>query len=90
MGHDIFEGVVAYDLSIYIQYFVKVKRWMTYQQLNQQIKQFRYLGSDASSVPPEVSERGIKVGGQATENWCLLRLLPIIIGDKIEDTQHQV
>lgn len=34
IGHDFFEGVVAYDLSIYIQYFVKVKKWMTYQQLN--------------------------------------------------------
>lgn len=90
IGHDIFEGVVAYDLAIYIQYFVKVKKWLTYQQLNRQIKQFKYLGSDASSVPSEVSERGIKVGGQAAENWCLLRLLPIIIGDRIKDTQDQV
>lgn len=90
IGHDIFEGVVAYDLSIYIKYFVKVKKWMTYEQLNRQIKQFKYQGSDASSVPSEVNERGIKVGGQAAENWCFLRLLPIIIGDRIRETQDQV
>lgn len=70
IGHDIFEGVVAYDLSIYIQYFVQVKKWMTYQQLNQQIKQFKLLGSDDSSVPSKVSERCIKIVGQAAENWC--------------------
>lgn len=39
IGHDLFEGVVAYDLSIYLQYFVKVKKWMTYQQLNRQTVQ---------------------------------------------------
>lgn len=48
------------------------------------------MGSDASSVPSEVSEPGIKIGGQAAENWCFLRLLPIIIGDRIKDTQDQV
>lgn len=26
IGHDLFEGVVTYDLSIYLQYFVKVKK----------------------------------------------------------------
>ncbi|KAL0185508.1 hypothetical protein M9458_021205, partial [Cirrhinus mrigala] len=33
---------------------------------------------------------GAKLGGQATENWCLLRLLPVIIGEKIEDTEDPV
>ena len=82
IGHDIFEGVVAYDLSIYIQYFVKVKKWMTYQQLTQQIKQFKYLGSDDISVPSKVSERCIKIVRQAAENWCLLRLLLSLLGTK--------
>lgn len=48
------------------------------------------MGSDASSVPSEVSERGIEIGGQADENWCLLQLLPIINGDRIKDTQDRV
>lgn len=69
---------------------MKVKKWMTYSQLNRRVKQFKYLGSDASSVPSEVRERGIKLGGKTVENWCLLRLLPIIIVDKIKDTKDQV
>lgn len=63
---------------------------MTYLQLNRQIKQFKYMGSDASSVPSEVSEHGIEIGGQAAENRCLLQLFPIINGDRIKDTQDRV
>lgn len=80
IGHDLFEGVVASDLAIYLIHFVKVKKFFTYSQLNRRIKQFSYQGSDGSSKPAEVSEKGVKLSGQATENWSLLRLLPIIIG----------
>ena len=90
IGHDLFEGIVAYDLAIYLKYFVKEKRCFTYPQLNRRIRQVSYQGSDASSAPPEVSEKGVRLGGQAAENWTLLRLLPIIIGEKIIDTGDDV
>lgn len=85
-----FEGVVAYDLVIYIKYFVKVKKFFTYSQLNRRIRQFSYHASDAASTPSEVSEKGDKIGGKASENWSLLRLLPIIIGEKITDTDDPI
>ncbi|XP_036436901.1 uncharacterized protein LOC118815075 [Colossoma macropomum] len=88
--HDVFEGIVAYDLAIYIKYFVKVKKFFTYSQLNRRIRQFSYQGSDAASSPSEVVEKRVKIGGQATENWSLLRLLPVIIGEKITDTDDPV
>ena len=72
IGHDLFEGVVASDLAIYLTYFVKVKKFFTYSQLNRRIKQFSYQGSDGSSKPAEVSVKGVKLGGQAAENWVLL------------------
>lgn len=84
IGHDVFEGVVAYDFAIYIKYFVKVKNFFTYSQLNRRIRQFSYHGTDATSTPSEVVEKGVKIGGQAAENWSLLRLIPIIIGEKIQ------
>lgn len=90
IGHDLFEGVVASDLAIYLTHFVKVKKFFTYSQLNRRIKQFSYQGSDGSSKPAKVSVKGVKLGGQATENWSLLRLLPIIIGEKITDTEDPV
>ncbi len=90
IGHDVFEGVVAYDLAMYIKHFVKVKKFFTYSQLNRRIRQFSYQGSDATSTPSDVSEKGVKIGGQATENWSLLRLLPIIIGEKIAETDDPI
>jgi len=84
IGHDLFERVVAYDLAIYLRYFIKVKNWLTYSQLNRLITQFSYKDSDSSSSPCQVNEKAITIGGQAAENWCLLRLLPVIIGDKVD------
>lgn len=31
-----------------------------------------------------MNEKAKTVGGQAAENWCLLRLLPVTIGDKVD------
>lgn len=90
VGHDVFEGIVAYDLAIYIKYIVKVKKFFTRSQLNRRIRQFSYQGSDASSTPSEVVEKGVKIGVQATDSWSLLRLLPVIIGEKITDTDDPV
>ena len=84
IGHDLFKGVVAYDLAIYLRYFIKVKHWLTYSQLNRRVTQFSYKDSDSSSSPCRVNEKAITIGGQAAENWCLLRLLPVIIGDKVD------
>lgn len=45
-GHDIFEGVLAYDVAL-LQYFIKKKKWITDSLLNRRIKQFKYKGFDA-------------------------------------------
>ena len=44
---------------------------------------FPYLGADKNNIPCGVPDKFDKLGGQAVQNWCLVRLLPIIIGDKI-------
>lgn len=59
----------------------------TAEQMNRTIQ---HEGSDAGSAPSEVSGGGTKIGGQAAENWCLLRLLPVIVGDKMSDTKDPV
>lgn len=57
LGHDIFEGVLSYDVALYLRYFIKKKRWFTYTVLNRRIKQFKYGSVDASSKPCEVSPK---------------------------------
>ncbi|XP_023815110.1 uncharacterized protein LOC111948035 [Oryzias latipes] len=90
LGHDIFEGVLSYDLALYLKYFISTKKWFTYKILNRRIKQFKYTGTDASSKPSELSPKTLKLSGQAVQNWNFLRLLPLIIGDKVQDPQDDV
>lgn len=83
LGHDIFEGVGDYDLAMILKNLVNVKGWLTYAELNQRINLFPYLGTDAASKPCQVNVSGGRLGGQAAQNWCLIRLLPVIICDVV-------
>lgn len=42
-----------------------------------------YVSADAASKPCQVNVVANKLGGQATQNWCLIRLLPVTISDII-------
>lgn len=90
VGHDIFEGVLSYDIALCLKYFVKKKEWLTYSLLNQRIKQFKYKGSDALTKPRTVNCEGSKLSGQAIQNWNFLRLLPVLIGDKVQIPEDDV
>lgn len=90
LGHDIFEGVGDYDLALILKNLINVKGWLTYAELNQRINMFPYLGADAASKPSQVNVTGNRLGGQATQNWCLIRLLPIILFDVIRYEEDKV
>lgn len=90
LGHDIFEGVLSFDVALYLKYFINQKKWFTYTILNRRIKQFQYKAADACSKPCEVSPQTLKLSGHAVQNWNLLRLLPLILGDTVQDPQDNV
>lgn len=90
LGHDLFEGVVASDLKLYIDYLVNQEKFFTFTELNCYIKQFKYTGNDAANKPAEVNSGSEKVCGHAVHNWCLLRLLPVIVGHRIKDPESEV
>lgn len=82
LGHDLFEGVICYDLVLCLRYFVKLQ-WFSYDMLNSRIHQFNFTSTDAANKPPEVSVTGDRLGGHAIQNWTLLRFIGLIIGDKV-------
>ncbi|XP_070398196.1 uncharacterized protein [Nothobranchius furzeri] len=45
LGHDLFEGVVSGDLSLYIDTLVRVEKHFTYNELNRAIAKFKHIGS---------------------------------------------
>lgn len=85
--HDLLEGVVPLELALSFQDFIK-KRYFSLVELNTCIQQFPYKWSDQTNRPhviPSHFATKRTVGGNAHENWCLLRLLPLIIGLKVPE-----
>lgn len=84
LAHDLFEGVVAYNLRLYLNYFVNAK-CLTYLDLNNLIQSSKFVGCDASSKPAMLSKNpnGTKVNGSASQIWSLLRFLPVILANKV-------
>ncbi|KAK3929621.1 Zinc finger protein 76 [Frankliniella fusca] len=85
LGHDLNEGVVAHDLALFTKYFVKTKKWFTYSNLKTRIETFQYSSMDLRDKPVAPCEDAKRVVGGAWQVWTLLRLYPLIIGDKIKD-----
>lgn len=86
IGYNIFEGVVAYDIPI----FIKTKLWFTYKQLNTAIANFPYKGEDARNKPSTISPNSDKLSGHAIQNWTLLRFLGMYLRYKIRDPSNAV
>lgn len=90
IGHDLFEGVVRYDMPLYIRYFVTEKGWFTYEYLNNRISTMKYNAHDLRNKPAKVSSPSDKLGGHALQNWTLVRLLPVFVGMKVANTSDPV
>ncbi|KAF4528495.1 hypothetical protein B566_EDAN016899, partial [Ephemera danica] len=71
--HDMQEGVVSYDLYLFIFYFIK-KGWFTLDILNSLIKDFKYTHKDATNKPKTVKENAKKLNGSAAENHKFLHV----------------
>jgi len=86
LGHDLFEGVVQYDVArILNSLFWKKKEGnpMYIQHLNQAIKRFQFSKADGWDRPGVVSS-GKTIGGHAVQNYCLIRLMPILLFDVVD------
>ncbi|XP_065683273.1 uncharacterized protein LOC136096064 [Hydra vulgaris] len=91
LGHDLFEGIVKFDLPIFLTYFIKKKKWYKWDCLNKAIQNFHYLNSDCDVKPcPLKPISNHKLCGSACQNWCFLRLLPLLDGQFINDRADKV
>ena len=64
--------------------------YFSYEQLNRIINKFQNVGADADNKPCDIKENADKLGGHAVQNWCLLRLLPLLIYDRVRDEDSSV
>ncbi|XP_026777285.1 uncharacterized protein LOC113531030 [Pangasianodon hypophthalmus] len=79
--HDLLEGLVPVELALSFQAFIN-KKYFSLEELNNCIRQFPYKWSDQTNRPQMILAHFAtkrSVGGNAHENWCLLRLLPLMM-----------
>lgn len=81
--HDVLEGMVPYELETVLNKLIS-KKYFTLKFLNQRILHFQYGKSDIVNKPVEQTLRD-GVIGTAAENWCLLRMLPFLIGCQVPE-----
>jgi hypothetical protein len=90
VGHDLFEGVIDADLFLYINHIVNKLKWFSFNYLNGIVVQFKYVGDDAANKRVPVNPQGRRLGGHAVQNWTMLRLLSLFIGNKVNNHENEV
>ena len=86
LGHDLFEGVVCYDVMLYLKYMVHTKNWFDFGLINQRISEFHFHGTDKSDIPAHINITNKRLTGHAVQNWTFIRYLPLLIGDKVDSS----
>lgn len=85
--HDILEGIVRWELCLCLKTLIR-KKYFTLHYLNTAIQRFPYKFSDKTNSPQKITEKILvcgPIGGNSHENWTLLRLLPLLIGDVVPE-----
>lgn len=85
--HDVFEGVVPVELA-HCLHVMMTKKYFSLEHLNKSILGFPYKWSDKTNKPHPIPQTFSKtIGGNAHENWALLRFLPLIIGHLVPEDE---
>jgi len=94
VAHDQFEGVVSYDLPLFLKSLIKITmkrdhcQQLTLQLLNMRLAFFNLQGSDAAVRPPQLKASLEKLSGSASKNWCSLRIISVLISDAVDTTDE--
>ena len=89
LGHDLFEGVVSYDVMLYLKYMINTEKWFDADLLNKRITEFGFHGTDKGDIPAQINITSKRLSGHAVQNWTFIRFLPLLIWDKV-DTDDDV
>lgn len=88
LAHDLFEGIVSSDISLYITHFVTGLKQVSLKDLNQRITCFLFKHGDLADRPGEVHPRKGLGGGHAVRN--MLHFIPLFLLGSIQSTENDV
>lgn len=90
--HDLLEGVAPLEIKLMLQQFIYVEELFTLEQFNDRIVSTDYGYSNEKNKPNVIinlrtADNPVKQ--TASQMWCLLIFLPMLIGDFVShDSQH--
>ena len=86
--HDVLEGLMAVIIAVVVKYYVRSGA-ISLKVLNYRISNFCFGISDKCDkfgpFPLDFVSKDRATSGKAVEKWCLFRLLPLLIGDVVDD-----
>lgn len=83
--HDLFEGIIPVEIALCLNVLIS-KKYFALSNLNEAITSFQFKWTDKTNRPhlvPQTYKTKRTIGGNAHENWNLLRFLPLLIGHKV-------
>lgn len=85
--HDLLEGICHYDLYHILRHFIYIEEIFTLETFNLKLVDYDWGPIDSRNKPPELKKSDLSGGGKlkttSADMWCLMRNLPIILGELI-------
>lgn len=88
IAHDIFEGVLQYDLALAISYFINNK-WLSLECLNFKLQNIKFY-KEQNYQKPITIKKSKKLHGSASQNLQILRMLPFAFYDSVKYNKDPV
>ena len=85
--HDLFEGVVPYELKLLICYCVQ-KKYFSIDTLNERIERFDFVHDKPSMIDCNLCRTTTKIRQSASQMMTLSRHFPILIGDRVPESDE--
>lgn len=94
--HDFLEGVVPFIIMLVLRYFATSDKYrLSAQEIISRLKRFGYSYYDQKNKPsPRFTdpllrqETNYSTKQRAAQNWCLISILPLLLGDLIYVNDH--
>ena len=89
IAHDLFEGIIPVEIALCLTVLIS-KKYFTLANLNEAITTFPFKWTDKTNRPhlvPLTYATKRTIGGNAHENWSLLRFLLLLIGARVPSNE---
>lgn len=83
--HDLFEGIVPYEMKLLLMHCVQ-KKYFSVDDLNERIKCFDFVYDKPSPIDVNICQSVVKICQSASQMMTLSRYFPLLIGDKVPET----